>query len=117
MKRLGMGVMAVLALSVASFALPKDRTFTGEISDGECAKMGSHDAMVKDEGLKSRKECTRGCVKMGDSYVLFNAAEKTVYQLDDQTKPAEFAGQKVVVTGTLDEGTKTIHVTSIAAAN
>jgi hypothetical protein len=36
--------------------------------------------------------------------------------LDDQKKPQPFAGQKVQVTGTLDKGTKTIHVTDINAA-
>ena len=36
-------------------------------------------------------------------------------QLDDQTKPQAFAGQKVKVTGTLDQATKTIHVADIQA--
>jgi Protein of unknown function (DUF5818) len=39
---------------------------------------------------------------------------KKVYALDDQTKPEQFAGQKVKVTGTLDQTTETIHVTSVA---
>jgi hypothetical protein len=54
---------------------------------------------------------------MGGKYVLFNATKKTVYQLDDQTKPTEFAGAKVRVTGTLDKATETIHVTDIKAAS
>ena len=58
-----------------------------------------------------------GCVKNGAKYVLFNAASKTVYQLDDQKKPGQFAGAKVAVTGTLDASTKTIHVTGIKAAS
>jgi uncharacterized protein YhbP (UPF0306 family) len=54
---------------------------------------------------------------MGSKYILFDAAKKTVYQLDDQQKPAEFAGQKVIVTGTLDKATKTVHVTGIKRAS
>jgi hypothetical protein len=62
--------------------------------------------------------CTVNCVKkMGSKYVLYNAAKKTVYQLDDQTKPEQFAGAKVKITGTLDKATQTIHVTSIEAAS
>jgi hypothetical protein len=42
---------------------------------------------------------------------------RKIYQLDDQKKPQSFAGQKVQVTGTLDNATKTIHVTDIKAAS
>jgi hypothetical protein len=68
-----------------------------------------NDAMTK-------KMCTQNCVKMGGKYVLYSAAKKTVYELDDQQKPAEFAGQNVKVAGSYDKATKTIHVTSIQAA-
>jgi hypothetical protein len=65
----------------------------------------------------SHRETRRGCVKMGGKYVLFNAANKRVYQLDDQTKPEQFAGQKVKVKGTYDRATKTIHITDIQRAS
>ena len=61
--------------------------------------------------------CTLARVQRGAKFVLFNAAAKTVYQLDDQKKPVQFAGTKVVVTGTLDASTKTIHVTGIKSAS
>jgi hypothetical protein len=64
----------------------------------------------------TKKMCTENCVKMGGKYVLYSAAKKTVYELDDQQKPAEFAGQNVKVAGSYDKTTKTIHVTSIQAA-
>jgi hypothetical protein len=89
----------------------KDRSFTGEITDNECATMGSHAGMGK-----SPKECTLTCVQRGAKFVLFNAAAKTTYQLDDQKKPSQFAGSKVVVTGSLDDATKAIHVTTIKTA-
>jgi hypothetical protein len=62
---------------------------------------------------KSATQCTLACFKMGSKYVLFNAAEKTVYQLDDQKKPGQFAGEKVKVKGTYDKDTDTIHVSDI----
>ena len=124
MKKLIIGFVGSLMLLTVSYAAPKDSTYSGEIMDSQCAKNGSHDAMLKKEGMekmigdpKAGRMCTANCVKMGSKYILFDAAKKTVYQLDDQQKPAEFAGQKVTVTGTLDKATKTVHVTDIKAAS
>jgi hypothetical protein len=77
------------------FAAPKDTTYSGEIMDGECANNGSHAEMLKEEGLgdkdphspMAKKMCTPKCAKAGGKYVLYNAAAKKVYALDDQTKP------------------------------
>ena len=68
------------------------RTFNGEIMDSNCAKTGAHH-----EGMAA-KACTDACVKGGGSYVLYDAATKRTYMLDDQTKPAAFSGAKVAVT-------------------
>jgi len=116
---------AVCTLLMPGFAAAKDQTFSGEIMDSQCTKNGSHAMMLKKEGHgemdpnapMARKMCTENCVKMGGKYVLYNAAKKTVYEFDDQQKPAEFAGQKVKVTGTYDKTTKTIHVATIQAAS
>ena len=123
MKKLAMSVITCM-LMVPGFAAAKDKTFSGEIMDSQCSKNGSHDMMLKKEGMENMKDdakakqmCTVNCVKMGGKYVLFVAASKTVYQLDDQTKPVQFAGQKVKVTGTLDKATKTIRVTDIKTAS
>ncbi len=123
MKKLVLSI-AACTLLLPAFAAGKDKAFSGEIMDSQCAKNGSHEAMLKKEGMENMKDdakakqmCTANCVKMGGKYVLFDAASKTVYELDDQTKPEQFAGQKVKVTGTLDKATKTIHVTDIKAAS
>jgi len=123
MRRLAVSI-GVCALLLPAFATAKDKTFSGEIMDSQCAKNGSHAMMLEKEGMAGKENdpmakamCTKNCVKMGGKYVLFDAASKTVYELDDQTKPEAFAGQKVKVTGTLDKGTKTIHVTGITAGS
>jgi hypothetical protein len=114
-------LFAILVLSFSfvglSFGAAKEQTFTGEIMDSQCANMGSHDVMMKQEGAKDAKQCTTGCVKMGGRFVLFNATEKTIYQLDDQSKPAQFAGEKVTVKGKLGKDNKTIHVSGIQAGS
>jgi Protein of unknown function (DUF5818) len=118
MKRIVMAIAGSLVLVCSiGFTAAKDMTYSGEIMDSQCAKMGSHEMMMKKEGIKTAKECTLGCIKMGGKFVLLNAANKMVYQLDDQQKPMQFAGEKVKVMGTLDKATKTIHVTDIKGAS
>jgi hypothetical protein len=116
MSKTALATVASVLLLGAGLAAAKDRTFSGEIMDSACAKEGSHEAMMKKAGLTDKGACVKACVKMGGKYVLFDAASKTIYELDDQTKPEEFAGKDVKVTGTLDSATKTIHVVSIKAA-
>jgi len=84
--------------------------------DSECAARHSHDWMTKKEGFKNSQDCTLGCLKSGARLVLYASANQTTYQLDDQEKPVEFAGQKVTIIGTYDGGTKTIHVQNIQSA-
>jgi hypothetical protein len=90
-----------------------DRTFTGEIMDSQCAQMGSHDNMMKGEGANNAKECALSCVKKGGKYALYDPAAKRAYQLDNQKKARDYAGQKVTITGSLDSGADSIHVTNI----
>jgi hypothetical protein len=107
MKHLILGLLVVAVVSAAQ----GKQTFTGTITDNQCAKadhsqmrMGPTDA-----------ECTVACVGFHDAtYVLYDG--KDVYTLSDQRTPEKFAAQRVRVTGTLDAKTKTIQVDSIAAA-
>jgi streptogramin lyase len=81
-------------------------------------KTGSHEAMMNSHAnIKTAKDCTLGCVKAGSKYVLYNADNKIVYQLDDQKKPGQFAGQMVMVAGNLDPASGTIHVVNIKSAS
>ena len=103
--------IAVGLLAAGTGVAQSPQTFTGEIMDSSCAKMGSHAAMEKEHGMKNAKDCTLGCVKGGAKFVLYDGVK--AYDLDDQTKPEAFAGQKVRVTGRLDAGTNMIHVEDI----
>jgi hypothetical protein len=49
-------------------------------------------------------------------YVLEDLTEKTSYLLDDQKSAKKYEGKTVVVTGTLDNVSNTIHVQKIATA-
>lgn len=106
MKPVLVGALALLSLSAGQ----REQTFTGIISDDMCATAG-HAAMRMGP---TDAECTQACVMIhGASYVLVDG--KTVYLLSDQRRPEQFAAQRVRVTGTLDDKTKTIAVTSIVA--
>jgi hypothetical protein len=91
-------------------AAPAEKKFIGTITDSMCAtadhssmRMGPTDA-----------ECTRACVEAhGATYVLYDG--KQAYMLSDQKMPEALAGKKVIVTGTLDAKSKTIHVSSMKA--
>jgi hypothetical protein len=122
MKNLAIALIASLALLAGSnLAAQKQEMITGEVMDSSCAQMGSHEMMEKQHNMSpsaaSDKACTLGCVKAGAKLVLYDASTKTVYQLDDQKKPMQFAGEKVTVTGTVDKANKTIHVAKIAKAS
>ncbi len=125
MRKLALSVAAIVVLASISFAGGKlslkgskgARTFTGEIIDSQCAPMGTHDPVgYKMTNTTTPKDCTFACVKMGGKFTLYDATKKVTYQLDDQDKPKDFAGQKVKVTGTYDSKAKTIHVQDIVPA-
>jgi hypothetical protein len=118
MKRLALGLGALVVVASILLAAPKAKTFSGEIMDSQCAGMGGHDpGGYKMTNTNTPKDCTRKCVEMGGKFVLYDATKKATYQLDDQEKPKEFAGQKVKVTGTYGKASKTIHIQKIEAAS
>jgi len=114
---LGAIVPAISSKKLRQSEAPKSLNLVGQIMDSRCAIDGSHDKMMAQNGTKNSKECTLQCAKSGGSFVLFDPETKTVYQLDDQRKPAGFAGQRVRISGSYDEPSKTMHVESIQAAD
>jgi hypothetical protein len=119
MKRLIYALLAPASLLAILFSITsaaeKSQTFSGEIMDQQCALLGGHSAMMN-QG-ESAKDCSNRCVSIGGKYVLYDAANKTIYQLDDQKKPQPFAGSRVKITGAYDTSSKTIHVANIQAGS
>jgi hypothetical protein len=92
------------------------QTFTGVISDGQCAAKGSHDEIKKKASVNTDANCVKGCARRY-WYVLYNPATRKIYKLSDQGQSAEFAAKKVKVKGSLDKATQTINVRSIEPAS
>jgi hypothetical protein len=118
---IAMAAITILAASfpprsVAGHEQVPDAHLVGEIMDSRCAIDGSHEKTMRQNGLKNAKDCTLECAKTGGSFVLIDPETKTVYQLDDQQRPEPFAGQRVRVSGTYDEPSKTMHIESIESA-
>lgn len=117
---LNLGTMTILAVAflqpVFKFSQQQNNTplaYMGEIMDDTCAGKGAHDQMMAKEGTKSAKDCALLCVKNGGKLVLYNKEEKAAYNLDDQSRVTEYAGEKVSIVGTYDGPAKTIHIQSI----
>jgi hypothetical protein len=87
--------------------------YIGYVMDSLCAGGGSHAAMESKEEIKTAKDCVLYCVKNGAKLVLYIPDTKTAYNLDDQDKSQEYAGEKVNVVGSYDGPSKTIHIISI----
>lgn len=108
-----------LALAMSPGWTPAaDEVFKGVIADSQCALnvhslSKSHKEMLQDKTIGgSPSDCVWYCVKERGGRFVLQDKEK-VYKLDDQTLTREFAAQRVLVTGTLDPQTKTIHVRRI----
>lgn len=112
-------LVAIMAVAIFSLARAAgDRTFQGQIMDAMCAANGSHSpGGYQATHTNNPKDCTLACVKAGSKFVLYNTAQKTTLQLDDQDKARDFAGQDVTVTGSYNNSDKTIHVQNIKASS
>jgi hypothetical protein len=115
MKKAAFVCLLCTAIFFAILARAEDKTFSGEIMDSQCASLGGHQSMMSAD-RNTPKSCTLACVKLGGMFVLYDATAKKTYQLDDQKKPEQFAGEKVTITGSYNESTQTIHVINIEAA-
>ncbi len=94
------GLLAVPSLAKAAPG------YTGTVTDSMC---GAHHPAGQDPG-----ECTRVCIKKGQSYAL--AVGDKVYTLKggDAAELDKLAGKKATVEGTLSDNT--LEVTAITAA-
>jgi hypothetical protein len=97
----------ILMLACSLSAANEPATFTGVITDTLCGR--SH-GMMK---APSDEACVKMCVKGSGEFALYDG--KNILKLSDQKLPAKFAAQLAKVTGTYDEKTQRIKVTSIEA--
>jgi len=97
-----------IAFAAAALCLAADSSFTGVIGDDMCK--GDHKSMGGTDAAKCTQECVSG---MHAKYALW--VGKDAYVLSDQKKPAQYAGKKVTVTGSLNGNE--LQVKTIKPAN
>jgi len=97
----------VLFTAATLLAGSASQMFTGTITDSMCV---ANHAMMN---VTPDAKCVRECAKAGSGvkYVLYDG--KNIYKLSDQQTPAQFAAQRVKVTGTLFTKTGVIQVEKI----
>lgn len=98
------------ALAAALATAHAAETFTGVITDTMCG--AKPHTMMKGH---TDPECIKMCVKGPYGYALFDGT--MVMKLSDQKTAANYAAQRVRVTGTFDEKSKTLKVASIEPLN
>jgi len=103
MQKAILGVALSAPFGALNLSAQSPHVFKGEI----CVEPGGRAAVL--EKGQATAQCTVTRPKRGARYVLSNLENQTVYQLDGR-KPKNFAGNKVVVVGTLDDDTRTIYV-------
>ena len=98
--------LLTLLLVIEVIGAQAAETFTGVITDTMCG-VKPH-TMMKDH---TPPECVKMCVKGPYVYALLDGS--TVIKLSDQKTSAKFAARRVKVTGTYNEKSKSIKVSSI----
>jgi hypothetical protein len=95
----------LLTFLMATYAAAQTKTFTGEITDEHLNCIQT--PMKAAAGVDTKAGCVLYWAKYqkpASKYVLYDAATKMTYQLDDQNGAEPFAGEMVVVTGTESGG-------------
>lgn len=110
MKKAIIGAAACIFFGASSLAAQSEMIFKGEI----CSEPSGRAAIL--EKSPAPADCPAAHAKRGAKYVLSDVENKTVYHLEGHKNPKEFAGNSVVVVGSLDRATGTISVADMFRA-
>jgi len=108
MKTRALFVVAVLSMDALCIAAGAPKKYTGVITDDMCS--GDH----KDMGGTDAAKCAVECVKSMHAKYILKSGSKS-WLLSDQKTPEQYAGKKVVVTGTANGNQ--LQVSSITPAH
>ena len=91
---------------MVGWSFADDKVFKGEMTDDMCGRSHMMERVTA-------KECADKCVAAGAKYALFVPDDERMYAVDDQDNAKNFAGENVIVRGSLGNDGKTIKVSSI----
>jgi len=108
------GVALCVTLGAANLHAQGEQVFKGQITRCMCSDIGAGGAPgaagARTGTPGALPACSMTCAKSGAKYVLRDAKANAVYLLSNQRKSKAFAGQYVIVMGSLDKATDTIEV-------
>jgi len=108
------GILAVVSAASGQTS----HVYHGEVSDSQCALnihslTRSHQEMLKSKSMGgTANTCSVYCIEHMGGYLVLSAG-KNVYRLDRPDMVHGYEGQKVKITGVLDEKANQIHVLKI----
>src|SRR5579864_7370964 len=101
-----LGSLVPISFFMVQFAAAQGATFKGEITDEHLYCIQTPVKAV--EGITKKEGCVlywTHFAKPPSKYVLYDAATRTAYQLDDQRNVQPYVGETVQITGTLNAAT------------
>ena len=101
-------ILTLLVLTLSVTALCFAGSATGFVTDAKCASQGKAGA--------GHAGCAKGCLKSDDMAAVIVTEDGKIYEVTDQAKIKEFAGEKVTVMGMI-EGMKISSIESVKKAS
>ena len=92
MKKNSLLSVALLLLSVAAWAAPKDQSYSGWISDSKCGAKGAN---------ADHAACAKKCVAGGEKPVMVADNDQKVMPIDNPDAVKDQVGQHVKVSGNM----------------
>lgn len=104
MKRTRVLVLSLCACCLTLWAVPKDQSWSGWISDSKCGAKGAN---------ASHAACAKKCIGAGEKPVLVTDQDGKVVPIDNPDAVKAQVGQHVEVTGNMSGGA--LHVDKVQA--
>jgi len=92
MKRITLLSAALLLVSIVAWAVPKDQSYSGWISDSKCGVKGANAAHAA---------CAKKCVEGGEKPVMVADNDQKVMPIDNPDAVKDQIGQHVKVSGSM----------------
>ena len=105
----------LLVVAGSALAAQSQNNIAGTVTASQIASTGSVAMWEKKLNCHGEADCARALVRAGGKYVLVTG--NGTYQLSDQAKAGQFAGEKVTVAGNFNTTKKTVQVADVQLYN
>jgi len=103
MKRINIFLVILTLSSLSLWAIPKDQSWSGWISDSKCGAKGAN---------ASHAACAKKCIGAGEKAVLVTDQDSKVVPIDNPDAVSAAVGQHVELSGTMNSA-GALHVDKV----